>query len=635
VKESVKRGCILLVLLLFFVILATPATAYTTEVTVRRLATDGLTPVTETTRTYQWLEANLPVSGDGNTYYYFQGPIFEGEWEANYGVLYPDYLPGGTGPAWTSSEESWDRYWNGASYIQNEEVNWQTKNLGKLKGTRVKDLCDLVGGVPVGQKVRVLAADNVYQDLPYSAIYAPTPELGPYVITWWSVDAGESGATNGYTGPDYTNGMRATFFADTSRNPSGEHVAGLGDQAEGIPEAYWYYYGGQYPSMGGWTLKYVDRIYVYSNDPVPVPQADFIANTKTGLIQNGNFEILTTLSPWTYNLATRHTGSATYRHGNASVKLAATVGTPAWIQQDVDLSTIGSVYFWRYTFGGAGKYLQVLVDDTVVANYTETVNVPNKYETVDISSYNFTGTHTLKFNAVSATSGTFTVYLDDIEDYGPGTSGNAPLTVQFKDLSTKMQDTAHTSWAWDFYNNGTATSTQQNPQFTYSTPGTYTVKLTATNAGGSDPETKTGYIVVTSTTPTIDVDATGTIAAWDLQPNADNEDSTSIDLSVTTTAASWNVIVSDASANPNKGHMSQWVDGTGWTSLGKYLATKMQVKAKETDSYVAADSNSIIIDQADGTGSYNIWLKQTTVPGDSALATGVYRVEITFTGSVN
>ncbi len=379
-----------------------------------------------------------------------------------------------------------------------EETNWQGKNLGKLKGTDVKDLCNLVGGLPSGQKVRVTAVDNVYQDVPYSAIYTPTDQLGPYVLTWWSVGAGESGATNGYTGPDYTTGMRATFFADDSWNQNGEHVAGLGDQAEGLPENYWYYFGGDYPSMGGWTLKYVDRVYVYSNDPVPPPQTDFIANTKTGLIVNGNFET-GALSPWTGTGAT--VSGYTQKKGLYSVRLAGTVGNPASMQQNVDLRTIGSLYFWRHSFGGIGKYLEVLVDDTVVANYTETVTVPNKYETIDISSYGFSGTHILKFNAVNTASGTFTVYLDDIEDYGPGTSGNAPLTVQFKDLTTKMEDPAHTSWVWDFYNNGTATSTERNPLFTYTANGTYTVKLTATNAAGSDPEIKTGYITVGTVTP--------------------------------------------------------------------------------------------------------------------------------------
>ncbi len=59
-----------------------------------------------------------------------------------------------------------------------------------------------------------------------------------------------------------------------------------------------------------------------------------------------------------------------------------------------------------------------------------------------------------------------------------------------------MEDTAHSSWAWDFDSNGVSDSTERNPQYTFTTPGTYSVTLTATNAGGSDSETRTGYIVV-------------------------------------------------------------------------------------------------------------------------------------------
>jgi PKD repeat protein len=71
------------------------------------------------------------------------------------------------------------------------------------------------------------------------------------------------------------------------------------------------------------------------------------------------------------------------------------------------------------------------------------------------------------------------------------TSGQSPLQVTFTDLSTGSP----TSWAWDFQNDGTVDSMQQNPTFTYS-PGTYTVKLTVTNAGGSDDNVKVGLISV-------------------------------------------------------------------------------------------------------------------------------------------
>ena len=73
------------------------------------------------------------------------------------------------------------------------------------------------------------------------------------------------------------------------------------------------------------------------------------------------------------------------------------------------------------------------------------------------------------------------------------TTGPAPLQVAFTDLSTGA-----TSWAWDLDNNGTTDSTQRNPTYTYTTPGTRTVRLSVSGSSGSDEEIKTGYIVVTS-----------------------------------------------------------------------------------------------------------------------------------------
>ncbi len=75
---------------------------------------------------------------------------------------------------------------------------------------------------------------------------------------------------------------------------------------------------------------------------------------------------------------------------------------------------------------------------------------------------------------------------------GTPTSGTAPLTVNFTDQSTNNP----TSWSWTFGDGGT--STAQNPSHIYTSAGTYTVTLTAANAYGSDSETKTGYITVTT-----------------------------------------------------------------------------------------------------------------------------------------
>jgi vibriolysin len=75
-------------------------------------------------------------------------------------------------------------------------------------------------------------------------------------------------------------------------------------------------------------------------------------------------------------------------------------------------------------------------------------------------------------------------------------AGGLPLTVYFTDQSQTAS-----SWAWNFGDTGT--STLQNPTHTYTSMGTYTVTLTATNEFGSDFEVKTNYITVTSPPMTI------------------------------------------------------------------------------------------------------------------------------------
>ncbi|HOK72486.1 MAG TPA: DUF3344 domain-containing protein [Methanothermobacter sp.] len=67
------------------------------------------------------------------------------------------------------------------------------------------------------------------------------------------------------------------------------------------------------------------------------------------------------------------------------------------------------------------------------------------------------------------------------------TSGVAPLTVQFQDLSTGA-----TEWLWEF-GDGT-NSTEQNPTHTYTQPGTYNITLTIKGPGGQNTLTKQDYI---------------------------------------------------------------------------------------------------------------------------------------------
>ncbi len=74
-------------------------------------------------------------------------------------------------------------------------------------------------------------------------------------------------------------------------------------------------------------------------------------------------------------------------------------------------------------------------------------------------------------------------------------SGISPLLVQFVDESTLP---SITSWAWDFDHDGVVDSDEQNPQFTYDEPGTYSVKLVVNNDTESSSFLRMNYIRVIS-----------------------------------------------------------------------------------------------------------------------------------------
>jgi PKD repeat protein/pimeloyl-ACP methyl ester carboxylesterase len=75
---------------------------------------------------------------------------------------------------------------------------------------------------------------------------------------------------------------------------------------------------------------------------------------------------------------------------------------------------------------------------------------------------------------------------------GTPLSGEVPLNVQFTDSSTGSPDT----WNWSFGDGNF--SEIQNPTYTYTSIGYYTVSLNATNTAGSNTTIKTNYINATA-----------------------------------------------------------------------------------------------------------------------------------------
>ncbi len=83
------------------------------------------------------------------------------------------------------------------------------------------------------------------------------------------------------------------------------------------------------------------------------------------------------------------------------------------------------------------------------------------------------------------------------------TTGYAPLSVQFTDLSTGIP----TEWEWDFDADGTVDAVIPDPVHTYPLPGNYSVSLTVRNSEGSDTEPRPGYITVLEPDPAIRIES--------------------------------------------------------------------------------------------------------------------------------
>jgi PKD repeat protein len=190
----------------------------------------------------------------------------------------------------------------------------------------------------------------------------------------------------------------------------------------------------------------------------------------------------------------------------------ATSGNIPLSVQFLDSST-NSPTSWAWSFGDGGTS----TEQSPVHTYTTAGTF-----TVTLTATNTGGSNTVtkagEIVVGSVSTRPVASFISTVE------SGNAPLAVQFVDSSTNTP----TSWVWSFGDGNT--SAAQNPSHTYVIEGTYTVTLTATNSGGSDTETKAGYITVTFTKPTANFTAnvTSGTAPFAVQFNDTSDNSPTI-----------------------------------------------------------------------------------------------------------
>jgi PKD repeat protein len=141
---------------------------------------------------------------------------------------------------------------------------------------------------------------------------------------------------------------------------------------------------------------------------------------------------------------------------------------------------------WNWSFGDDSR------ENATEQNPVHTFSVAGNY-TVSLFAANANGSDIQTRNEYIKVNPVVVHLTPPVADFsGKPSTGDAPLTISFKDLSTNTP----TSWTWSFGDNSTENATQQNPVHTYTNPGNFTVSLNATNADGSDTQTRTEYIKV-------------------------------------------------------------------------------------------------------------------------------------------
>jgi hypothetical protein len=243
-----------------FLVITSPlhADGPTTSIHIAKYASDGITLVNETTVSYQWMEANLPVQGDGVTHYYHQGPVFD------------------------ETMDKWD---------PEETTNFKDK--GAVMGTDVADLCDLVGGMETGDTLVIRAIDGYNIKFGYDNVYQPQDRQGPIVICWYSVADGTLGQhqENGYP-PRFFEAMQIVFMPSTT-NAEGLYVFGNRDMHECLPDEAQHFYSELYPSTNGLSLKWASEIAIYP-EGAPIGTPATATSTPTITSEDGSASISST-----------------------------------------------------------------------------------------------------------------------------------------------------------------------------------------------------------------------------------------------------------------------------------------------------------------------------------------------------
>ncbi|MBL4655584.1 MAG: PKD domain-containing protein [Bacteroidia bacterium] len=164
-------------------------------------------------------------------------------------------------------------------------------------------------------------------------------------------------------------------------------------------------------------------------------------------------------------------------------------GFAIWIDynQDQDFDDVGE-YVYASPYASTSTFYDSITISTSALTGTTRMRVRSAYSTVlsdyqscDSVTYGETEDYSLTIENNTA---------PPVADFYSNATLSCNGIVEFYDNSTNSP----TQWFWDLGDGSTASV--QNPSYTYSADGSYTITLIATNTYGSDTITKTDYIVV-------------------------------------------------------------------------------------------------------------------------------------------
>ncbi|MFH1320582.1 MAG: reprolysin-like metallopeptidase [Bacteroidota bacterium] len=203
-------------------------------------------------------------------------------------------------------------------------------------------------------------------------------------------------------------------------------------------------------------------------------------------------------------------------------------------------------------------------------------------------------------------------------------------SINFTDLSTESP----TSWLWTFTGGTPASSSAKNPAgITYNTAGTYTVSLQATNASGSDTETKVNYITVNAN-PGTSTSSTG------VSCNGDSDGSATVTPSGGTAPYTyqWNdpalQITATATGLVAGNYNITVTDANGCTANDNETITEpdaLSLSFSVTDASCGGCSDGAIdLTVSGGTSPYTyLWSNSATTQDINGLLAGTYTVTVT------